>query len=81
MSSTHSVIAENSQGLSNRLVEAADTNFYRMFNLLEIQTGILYTSSRPRRLPIMFRFFFVRGRRAISASEDENHCQLYQSLV
>jgi hypothetical protein len=33
------VVAENAQGLSNRLVNAASTNFNRMFNLLEIETG------------------------------------------
>jgi hypothetical protein len=33
------VVAENPQGLSNRLVDAAGTNFNRMFKLLEIETG------------------------------------------
>ena len=33
------IVAENTQGLGNRLVDAAGTNFNRMFNLLEIETG------------------------------------------
>jgi hypothetical protein len=33
------VVVENPQGLSNRLVDAVGTNFNRMFNLLEIETG------------------------------------------
>ena len=33
------IVTENSQGLSNRLVDAAGTNFNHMFNLLEIEAG------------------------------------------
>jgi hypothetical protein len=33
------IIAENPQGLGNRLVDAASTNFNRMFNFLKIETG------------------------------------------
>ena len=33
------IIPEDSQGLSNRFVDAGDINFNRMFNLLEVDTG------------------------------------------
>jgi hypothetical protein len=33
------VVAENTQSLGYRLVDAAGTNFNRMFNLLKIETG------------------------------------------
>ena len=33
------IVAENPQSLCYRLVDAAGTNFNRMFNLLEIETG------------------------------------------
>jgi hypothetical protein len=33
------IVKENSQGLGDRLVDAACTNFNRMFNFLKIETG------------------------------------------
>jgi hypothetical protein len=33
------IIAENPQSLGDRLVDAAGTNFNRMFNFLKIKTG------------------------------------------
>ena len=35
------IISENSQRLGNRFVDAGGTNFNRVFNLLEIETGHL----------------------------------------
>jgi hypothetical protein len=33
------IVTENSQGLRNRFVDAAGTNFNHMFNLLKIEAG------------------------------------------
>jgi hypothetical protein len=33
------IVAENPQSLGDRLVDAAGTNFNRMFNFLKIETG------------------------------------------
>jgi hypothetical protein len=33
------IVTENSQGLVDRLIDAAGTNFNRMFNFLKIETG------------------------------------------
>jgi hypothetical protein len=54
------IIAEDSQDLSDRLIYTGGTNFNRMFNLLEVETG-LCTSSEPQRRSIISRFFFVRS--------------------
>ena len=50
------IVAENPQSLGYRLVDvdAAGTNFNRMFNFLKIETGRLCTSSKaPRRFIIL----------------------------
>ena len=51
------IVAENPQSLGYRLVDAARTNFNRMFNFLKIETGNFCTSSTPQR---RFIIFFLR---------------------
>ena len=50
------IIAENPQSLGDRLVDAASTNFNRMFNFLKIENRKLCTSSEAPRRFIIFVF-------------------------
>jgi|SRR5580698_992487 hypothetical protein len=54
-----SFVTENPQRLGDRLVDAASTNFNRMFNFLKIETRKCATSSEPRERSII-RFYFAK---------------------
>jgi len=53
------IVAENPQSLGYRLVNAAGTNFNRMFNFLKIETGKLF--AMPQRRFIIFVFSSSKG--------------------
>jgi len=48
------IVTENPESLGYRLVDAASTNFNRMFNLLKIETG---NFARPSEAPRRFIIF------------------------
>jgi len=53
------IVAENPQSLGYRLVDAAGTNFNRMFNLLKIETGDFAQRHRVQKGPVSATSFLI----------------------
>jgi hypothetical protein len=58
------IVAENPQSLGDRLVDAAGTNFNRMFNFLKIETGDFARLQRQYD-DLSFSFFLRQNRSEI----------------
>ena len=61
------IVAKNPQSLGYRLVDAAGTNFNRMFNFLKIETGDFARLQRHHD-DLSFSFFFARAAAKICRS-------------